>query len=331
MLVLYIKSPLDYSRGLFFIINFENMNSNIKVTILGNSAAIPSKGSHLSAQVIVVNGEYFLMDCGEGTQHQLINLGIKYSRIDNIFISHLHGDHFFGLIGLISTYHLLGREKELNIYAPASLEKLIRIQLEVAHTSLKYKLNFHVVDILDKQMVFENSKAIVYAFPLEHRVPTFGYIFKQPDFKPKIDKEFVAEFNPTVEQIRDIKSGEDFVSPSGEIIANEHITIPPKQSLSYAYCSDTRYNVKLSLFVKNVSVLYHEATFDNSLKDLAWEKYHSTAEEAARTASNANAGQLILGHFSARNSDNSLLVDEAIEVFPHTVLSEEGMEYIISN
>ena len=306
------------------------MDSNIKVTILGNSAAIPTKGNHLSAQVIVVNGEYFLMDCGEGTQHQLINLGIKYSRIDNIFISHLHGDHFFGLIGLISTYHLLGRERELNIYAPSSLEKLIRIQLEVAHTSLKYKLNFHVVETNDKQIVFENSKAIVYAFPMEHRVPTYGYLFRQPDFKPKIDKEFIDKYNPTVEQIHIIKGGGDYVTPSGEVIDNKHVTLPPKPSLSYAYCSDTRYNKELALFVKNASVIYHEATFDNSLKDLAKEKYHSTAEDAARTAANANAGQLILGHFSARNSDNSLLLEEATEVFPHTILSEEGMDYIIS-
>lgn len=317
--------------GIFFVITFDIMESNIKVTILGNSAAIPTKDSHLSAQVIIVNGEYFLMDCGEGTQIQLIALGIKYSKISNIFISHLHGDHFFGLIGLISTYHLLGREKDLHIYSPAPLENLIRMQLEVAHTSLKYKLIFHKVELQEKSLVFENDKAVVYSFPLEHRVPGFGYIFKQPINQSRIDKVFVEQYNPTIEQILDIKQGGDFLTSDGIRIKNEDITLPPKPSLSYAYCSDTRYNKDLATYMEGVSVLYHEATFDNSFKDLAHEKYHSTAEDAAHTAVESGVGQLILGHFSARNTDRSILLQEAIDIFPHAIISEEGMEYIISS
>lgn len=307
------------------------MESNIKITILGNSAAIPTKDKNLTSHLVVVNGEHFLIDCGEGTQMQLIRHEIKYHKIDNIFISHLHGDHFFGLIGLISTYHLLGRERKLNIYSPPGLKEIILLQLETVHTKLNYELEFHEISAASKQKIYQSKYAVVYAFPLEHRVVTNGYFFEQPKKQRNISKEFVEEHSPSIEEIKKIKEGGDFNTRDGQILKNKSITSPPPPRLSYAYCSDTRYNEKIPECIRNVSVLYHEATFDVSFQELAIEKYHSTSADAARTALQANAGQLILGHFSARNSNTDIILEESTSIFPHTIISEEGVEYIIQN
>ncbi|NQU32493.1 MAG: ribonuclease Z [Bacteroidetes bacterium] len=304
--------------------------SNFSITILGNSAAIPTKNSHLSSQVVVNHNNYYLIDCGEGTQLQLIRYKIKYHKIDNIFISHLHGDHFFGLIGLLSTYHLLGREKPLNIYGPPALKLLIEMQLKVVQTKLKYELLFHELDNDNYNPIFENKDISVYSFPLVHRVPTWGFKFEQKQKKLNIKKSFVELFNPSIEEILNIKNGENFVCKDGAIIPNNEITTPPQQPLSYAYCSDTRYDISIMKYIIDVSVLYHEATFDSSMQDKAHEKFHSTARDAANMAKNANATKLILGHFSARNKELTSLLAEACVIFENTIISEEGIEYLIS-
>ena len=203
------------------------------------------------------------------------------------------------------------------------------MQLNIVHTELSFDLEFHEIQINNKQLVYNSDKTNVYAFPLDHRVETYGYIFQQAPKQGNINKEFVAKYTPSISEIKKIKGGSDFITEDGTLIKNEDITIPPEPQLSYAYCSDTRYNENTADFIKNVSVVYHEATFDNSFKELASERYHSTAADAALTALNANAGQLILGHFSARNTDTEVLLEEATDIFQHTIISEEGVEYLI--
>ena len=313
-------------------ITFEIMytNSNFSLTILGNSAAIPTKQSHLPSQLVINKSDYFLVDCGEGTQMQLIRYKTKYHKIDNIFISHLHGDHFFGLIGLISTYHLLGRDKPLNIYGPELLQELIEFQLVVTQTNLKYKLNFHHLHSETFNLVFENKNIRVFSFPLVHRVPTWGFKFEQRPKKPNIKKSFVNKFNPSIEEMLNIIDGKDYTTNNDLVISNSEITNQPLPPFSYAYCSDTRYDESILKYITGTTVLYHEATFDNTMQELAQAKYHSTAKDAATMAKNAKVSKLILGHFSARNKEKSLLLDVATEVFKATIISEEGVEYTIS-
>lgn len=304
----------------------DNKNQ-LSVTILGISAAIPTKTRHLSGQVVINSNQYFLVDCGEGTQMQLISFGIKYSKIDNIFISHLHGDHFFGLIGLISTYHLLGREKSLNIFAPKPLEDIIRYQLDIAHTKLKFELLFHHLSDIGNVVIFENELISISSFPVTHRVPTYGFRFDQKPKKRNIDKIFLSQHNPTINQILGIKNGNDFTDTSGKVLKNSSITIAPPKPKSYAYCSDTKFDTSIVNHINEVDLLFHEATFDNSMVNIALEKYHSTAEQAAIIAKTADVKELLLGHFSGRNEDLSILYDEAKKVFDKVTICEEGQKY----
>ena len=307
-----------------------NNTSNFSVTILGNSSAIPTQDNHPASQLVIYENKYFLIDCGEGTQIQLIKYRIKYSKIDNIFISHMHGDHFFGLIGLISTYHLLGREKPLHIYGPDRLNQTIENLLEAAYTKLKYDLIFHELKIADKSLIFEDKKLSVSSFPLNHRIPTWGFIFNEKPKQLRINKSFVEEFKPSIEEILKIKNGEDYINSENSVIPNSLITYTPADPLSYAYCSDTKYDESIIEHIKNVTLLYHEATFDNSLKELANKKFHSTSKDAATIAKKSNAGSLILGHFSARYNDLNTLLEEATSIFNPTIVSAEGVKYNIS-
>lgn len=307
-----------------------NSTSNFYITILGNSSAIPSHEHHPASQVLVYENNYFLIDCGEGTQIQLIKYKIKYQKIDHIFISHMHGDHFFGLIGLISTYHLLGRKKALNIYGPDKLKQIIEKLLEACYTQLKYELIFHKLKNKSKTILFKDKKLSVYSFPLNHRIPTWGFLFKENTKQLRIKKTFVKEFKPSIEAIINIKNGEDYIDPDNRIIPNETITHSPPKLLSYAYCSDTKYDDSIIKHIKEVALLFHEATFDSSFKELANEKFHSTAKDAALMAKKSKAEKLILGHFSARYRDLNILLEEACTVFNPTILSKEGVRYNIS-
>lgn len=304
-------------------------SSSFSVTILGNSSAIPTRSQHPVSQLLVYENNYFLIDCGEGTQMQLIKYKIKYHKIDNIFISHMHGDHFFGLFGLLSTYHLLGREKPLHIYGPDKLKNIVVELLEAAYTKLKYQLIFHSLksDIL---LIKDDENISVHSFPLNHRIPTWGFRFNEKPKKFRIKKSFVEKFKPSIEEILKIKNGEDFIDNTGQLITNEKITHSPTKLLSYAYCSDTKYDDSIIKHIKDVTLLYHEATFESSMQDIANEKFHSTASDAATIAKKANVGRLILGHFSARYNDLEKLREEAVSIFNSTFITEEGKQYIIS-
>jgi len=303
--------------------------TDFKVTILGNGSAVPTAHQHPSSQIVKLTDMQLMIDCGEGTQMQMIKYGIKHRNLDHIFISHLHGDHYFGLFGLISTFHLFGRDVPLNLYAPSELKKLIEHQLRISNTTLRFPLNFHPLEEMSNKPLFVHNNFIVTIFPLFHRIPTWGIKISKKDEKLRIDKDFVASFNPTIEQILKIKNGKDFKSEEGVIVKNEEITLPPKPVLTYAYCSDTAFNESLVGTVENADLLYHEATFDNTMEEMATDKQHSTSEQAAWLAKKANVSKLLLGHYSARFEDLSTLLAQAQTIFPKTLLSEEGRSYEI--
>jgi ribonuclease Z len=299
---------------------------NFTVTILGNGSAVPTSFQHPTSQLINYNGKRFLIDCGEGTQMQMIKYNTGHKHIDHIFISHLHGDHFYGFIGIINTLHLFGREKPLYVYAPKLLKEIIDVQLEASGTTLKFPLIYTFIDEVSG-IIYEDKNLTVEHFPLKHRIPTFGFIFKEKKRERKINKEFINEYSPSIEQIHLIKQGHDFITEEGKHLPNLQITVEPYPLRSYAYCSDTGYYEKIIPFIKGVSLLYHESTFSASQQKLALEKFHSTTKDAATIALKANAGRLLLGHFSARFREKNELLSEAKEIFENSLLSEEGVTY----
>ena len=299
------------------------------VTILGSSSATPTSTRNPSSILVNLDYNFFLMDCGEGTQMQLRRYRIKLQKINHIFISHLHGDHFFGLIGLISTCHLLGRDKPLHIYGNQKLEEIIRIQLEASQTILKFPLQFHLTDPDIPEVVLRNNTITVTSFPLDHKVPTTGFLFTEKARARKIKKGFVAAKNIQVGDIIKIKAGEDFTDENGEVFKNADISIAPPPPRSFAYCSDTRFFEPVVAEIKGADLLYHEATFMDDMRDIAVDKYHSTASDAGRTALLAEVDKLIIGHFSARYKELEKLLLEAREVFPETTIADEGMTFKI--
>ncbi len=301
-------------------------NQNFYIKIIGNSSAIPTSGFHLSGQLINIHQNFFLIDCGEGTQIELIRNKTKYHKIDNILISHLHGDHFFGLPGLLSTYNLMDRTRDLNIYCPENIQDYIEYSLQTSHTTLKYKVHYHILSTSGKNLIIDSERFRLYSFPLDHRIPTCGFLFEEKERELNILKSFVDKYKPEIEDIINIKQGKDY-NHKGLIIKNADITTKPKAPQSYAYCSDTKINDQIPQYIKGVTLLYHEATFNNSLHEFAIEKYHSTAADAATVAKKANACQLLLGHFSARLDDMKQLKEEACEVFPNSEISKEGYLY----
>ncbi len=301
--------------------------TDFRVTILGNGSAVPTAWQNPTAQLLQYNGRRFLIDCGEGTQMQMIRYNISYRNLDRIFISHLHGDHYFGLIGLISTLHLYGRRKPLHVYGPAALEKVLHLQLEVSDTQLRFPLPFHALP--EEGVIYEDKTLTVSCFPLDHRIPTRGFLFREKPRERNLRKAFVKKYHPGVEQMHRIKQGDDFVLPDGMVLPNPDITLDPPAPRSYAYCSDTAYNPKLTDYVRGVDLLYHEATFDDAMAGMAAKKFHSTARQAAQIAADAGVKKLLLGHFSARFTTVGHLLEEAREVFPATVLSRQGEVYTI--
>ncbi len=299
--------------------------TDFQVTILGNGSAVPTAFQNPTAQLLRYNQHKFLIDCGEGTQMQMIKYQVPHKNLSHIFISHLHGDHYFGLIGLISTFHLFGRELPLHIYGPGPLEQIIKIQLKASDTQLKFPLLFHTLQ--NTETLFEDKYLEISCFPLYHRTPTWGFLFKEKKKERNLRKDFVARYTPGVEQMHRIKQGDDFILSDGKVLKNADITLNPPIPKSYAYCSDTVYDERLIPFVRSVNLLYHEATFDNSMAEKAAEKFHSTARQAALLAAKAGVKQLLLGHFSARFSEPSHLLEEAQEVFENSLLSRQGETY----
>lgn len=298
---------------------------SLSLTILGCHSATPRTFAHPTAQYLEINNRAFLIDCGEGTQVQLRKYKIKFSMINHVFISHLHGDHFFGLIGLISTFGLLNRQNDLHIYGPKGLKEIIVLQLNLSKSWVQFNIIFHELQSSESQLIFEDEKVEVFTIPLEHRIYTNGFFFKEKTGERKLNMEAIKEY-PEIDicDYQNIKNGKDFTKNNGEIIPNKELTLDPHKPLSYAFCSDTAYKPSIVSIIKNVDLLYHEATFLNDKKDLTQTTKHSTAEEAAKIAKRANASQLIIGHYSSRYNDQELFKKEAEAVFSKVILAQEG-------
>ena len=296
------------------------------VTILGSGAAIPLINRNPSAQLLNIHERLFLVDCAEGTQVQLRKIKVRIQKINHIFISHLHGDHYFGLIGLITSLHLLGRKDELNIYGHKALKDIIDLQLESSKTTLRYPMLFHDIDPNNQAVIYEDNTLIIEAFPLRHNFPVNGFLFREKAARPNISKEFIEKYQPTVTQIKSIKDGGGFVDEEGMLHKHEEITKQSNPPRSFAYCSDTAYSDDVVAVVKGINLLYHEATFANDKKKDAEEKFHSTAEQAAMIAKKAEVNKLLIGHYSARYKSQDVLLEEARVVFSKTVLAKDCLK-----
>ncbi len=293
------------------------------LTILGSSAALPTSQRFPTAHVLQVDERFFVIDCGEGTQIQLRRFKVKMSQIKAIFISHLHGDHVFGLPGLLSSLSALDRTEPIEIYGPPLLDEWLTNQLKY-FTPLNFPIHFRILASKEPELIYENKQITVSCFPLKHRIPTWGYLFREKEKLLNIRKDMIEFYQIPLRDILAIKSGADYQLPDGQIIANEKLTHPPMKPRSFAYCSDTMYMDHLSEVVRGVDLLYHEATFGNDAKDRAKETFHSTAEEAAKVAKAAEVEKLVIGHFSARYKNINPLLEEARQVFAHTEAAEDG-------
>ena len=293
------------------------------LTILGSSAALPTSQRFPTAQVLQVDERFFLIDCAEGTQMQLRRFKVKFNQIKAIFISHLHGDHMFGLPGLLSSLSALERSEPMEIFGPPLLKEWLNDVLKY-FKPINFPLIFHTLTSKEPELIYENKHIKVTCFPLVHRVPSWGFLFRETPKLLNIKKDMIDQYQIPLRSIPSIKEGKDFVTESEEIVPNDVLTQPPLKTRSYAYCSDTIYLDHLPDIVKNVDLLYHEATFDNSEKQRAIETFHSTSVDAARIALAANPGKLIIGHFSARYKDITPLLEEARSIFPSTESAEDG-------
>ena len=295
-----------------------------KVHILGCGSALPTLRHFPSAQVVEVRGKLFLMDCGEGTQIQLRRSKLRFTKISAVFISHLHGDHCFGLIGLLSTFGLLGRTAKLTVYSPAALATVMQQQMDTFCRDLEYEVDFIPVDTMVQQVVYEDRSLTVETIPLEHRVKCCGYLFREKSTLPHIRRDITDFYGIPVSQFDNIKAGADWTTAEGEVVANSRLTTPADAPRAYAYCSDTRYIPTLHERLKGVTTLYHESTYgeDNHLR--AEKYFHSTAREAAMVARQAGVCQLLLGHYSSRYEDEQVLLREAQEIFPNSRLTDEN-------
>lgn len=296
-----------------------------EVTTLGTGAALPARGRFPSAQLLNLNGRLFLVDCGEGTQERLRMAQVNMARIERVFISHLHGDHYLGLMGLICSMHLMGRTQPLGVHGPAALHEVINLQLRVSGTYLRYPLHFQPTEHQTGAAVFKDDRVEVTALALRHRVECTGFLFREAPQPRHLVKETV-DMIPHYKRSA-VKRGEDLELPDGRTIPNAELTFPPPPPRSYAYCSDTAFAPELVDALRGVDLLYHEATFGEALRARAKETLHSTARQAATIALEAGAGQLLLGHFSSRYKDPGILLAEAREVFSNCLLAEEGRTF----
>ncbi|PCJ93241.1 MAG: ribonuclease Z [Flavobacteriaceae bacterium] len=296
----------------------------MKIHTLGCYAATPRTMTNPTAQVLEIKNHMFLIDCAEGTQVQLRKHKVKFSRINHIFISHLHGDHFFGLPGLISTFRLLGREKEMHIYGPKGIKEAITLLLKLGDSWTNYHLYFHELISKESELIFEDEKVTVHTIPLTHRVYTNGFLFREKLDDRKLNIKAVEKYGIDKSQYRNIKKGKNVVMDNGDIFPNKKLTFDPPKPKSYAYCSDTAYMPSIVPQIEGVDVLYHESTFLESEKHLAAKTKHATAKEAASIAKEANVGQLLLGHYSTRYKTIDLFKEEAQEIFSNVALADDG-------
>ena len=295
-----------------------------EVHILGCGSALPTTRHNATSQVIDLRDKLYMIDCGEGTQSQYRRVGLSFSRLGHIFISHLHGDHCFGLMGLISTLGLLGRTATLHIHAFPELEELMRPWLKYFCEGMPYEVEFHHFPHGCTDIIYEDRSVSVQAFPLSHRVPCCGFIFQEKPTAAHIKREMIDFYEIPFSQINRIKNGEDYITPEGKVIPNARLTTPAAAPRKYVYCSDTRFNANNVQYMRQAELLFHEATFADDRAARAEQTFHSTARQAAEMARLSQAKHLLIGHYSARYTDESILLQEAREVFPHTSLAEEG-------
>lgn len=291
------------------------------LTILGFNSAIPTVNSATTAQFLQMGESHFLIDCGEGTQVQLRKAKVKFSKIDHIFISHLHGDHCFGLPGLVASFRLLGREKPLHIFGPKGIKEMMETIFRFSEVHRGFEIIYHELEGNTSELIFENKRVEVYTIPLNHRIYCNGYLFKEKKKERHLNMEEISKY-PEIEVVdfQNLKKGKDYILNDGYVLKNERLTLAPDESISYAFCSDTRYFEQIIPIIKGVDVLYHEATFLQELKEMAEYTGHTTALEAAEIAKKAEVGKLILGHFSNRYDDLTVFTDEARKIFAETYL-----------
>ncbi len=299
---------------------------NFELTVLGCGSAMPTTRHYPSSQILNHRERLFMIDCGEGAQLQYRRNKIKFSRLQHLFISHLHGDHCFGLIGLISTLGILGRTSELIIHAHADAEEIFTSQINYFCRDLPFNIRFNAISPNQNEMIYEDKSLKVFTLPLRHRVPTCGFLFEEKEKEKHLIGDMVKFYNIPVRELASIKQGADFVTPDGIIVPNERLCRPADPVSRYAYCSDTIYQEKLIPLIEGVDLLYHEATFAEDNKTRAKETFHSTASQAATIAQKAQVKKLMLGHFSARYQDDSIFLKEAQEIFPNTILANEGVK-----
>lgn len=298
-----------------------------EVTILGCGAAAPTMKHHPTSQVVNMHDKLFLIDCGEGTQMQMRKYKVRFQRINHIFISHLHGDHYLGLMGFISSMHLLGRKTKLYIYGPADLKLLIDMNLKASNTFLDYEIEFRATNSKAREMIYDDKSLEIFSFPLKHRVECCGFMFIEKQRKPKIEKEIISRYKLRPSQIIQLKRGEDTMLDDGSTLPFAIACTPADPVKSYSFCSDTAYSETVIENVRNSTLLYHESTFLTTEKERAKVTFHSTAEQAATVAKNANAQRLLLGHFSPRYTSDEEFKDEAKTIFPNVEVANEGLTF----
>lgn len=298
---------------------------NFELNILGCGSAKPTTRHQPTAQILNVHGKFYMIDCGEGAQTQMQRMGLSMANVGHIFLSHNHGDHVFGLPGLIGTMDLLGRTAELHIHGPKQIGELLDFLLKVYYADISYQVIFHPVDPRQHQLVFEDRSIEVFSIPLKHRVPSVGYLFREKPRLPHIRREMIDAFNIPVSQINNIKAGASWTTDDGTVIPHERLTTPATPPRSYAYCSDTVYLPQLKDILQGVTLLFHEATYMHERAQRAEQTCHSTAIQAAMQARDAGASKLCIGHYSASIKDESAMLTEAQTVFPNTVLAKEGL------
>ncbi|MFE3849256.1 ribonuclease Z [Flavobacterium sp. LB3P45] len=299
----------------------------MKLTILGCYAATPRTFTNPTSQILEIKNRLFLIDCGEGTQVQLRKNKIRFSKINHIFISHLHGDHFFGLVGLVSTFTLLNRTTDLHIYGPKGIKEIIKLQLRLSNSWTNYGLFFHELESAEGEVIFEDEKVLVKTIPLKHRIYTNGFLFQEKIGVRKLNLDAVQNYEIDTCYYQKIKNGKDITLEDGRVIENEKLTFDPVPAKNYAFCSDTAYDESIIPIIENIDVLYHESTFLQSEENLAKKTLHSTAKEAAMIALKSNAKQLILGHYSTRYENITFFKEEAETIFPEVLLADDGKSF----
>lgn len=299
----------------------------LSVTILGNNSAVPAFNRHPTSQVVSHDGTNYLVDCGEGTQIQMIRYKIRRGKISHIFISHLHGDHYFGLVGLINTFSLLNHRQELHVYGPAPLQQIVEMQLKVADNRLSYPLTFHT--LTEPAVLVDDDKIRISCFRTNHRIECFGFLFEEKKDKRKLLMDKIRKLEIPVTFYSSLQNGLDYITSNGKVITNDSVTAAPEAGKKYAFCADTRYDESLLPYIDHADMIYHETTYLDAMREKAEQRFHSTTRQAAGLAKIAGVKKLLIGHFSSKYSTLDAFVQEAREVFPDTELAIEGNTYEI--